>query len=1063
VENLEDRIAPALAFTFTLDDPTNQFGPFPGLMSNLQAAGQILSPFLNGKGSMDVVVRPDNTIPRANAGPLSSTSVRTEGAFTIVENGTISEARTGTDPNGASPDIVININTTSYLPTQFLDPSGANRTALMPSDQGDFISVALHEILHALGFTGFRETSGPNYGQFPLGFQSTYDVLTAFEGGNPANTLFFHGSNAIATFGGPVPLTTGNFSHIGNPEGQPGAELLPDLMNGVTFSTGTRYSVSNLDLAILADLGWNTLPAPALAVTSVGPVSPDPRQTVVETVDVTFSQGLKPGTFDVTDLTLTRDGGSNLITDAVTVTLVTGFTYRIGNLAGLTQANGTYRLTVNATGVQDALGKAGIGSAADSWVMEVKPAAPALAFTFTLDDPTNLFGAFPDLMGNLQAAGQILSTFLSGQGSMDVVVRPDNTIPRGNGGTVTSTFVRTEGAFTIVENGTLSEARTGIDPNDASPDITINLNTVSYLPIQFFDPSGANRTASLPVDQVDFISVALHEIVHALGFQGFRESNGQFSLGFQSTFDALTAFQGGDPASPVFFNGSNAIATFGGPVPLTSGNFSHIGNPEGQPGAELVSDLMNGVSFLLGTRYSLSNLDLAILADLGWNTVPVSDLAVTSIGPVDPDPRQTVVDTVDVTFSTALNSATFDFMDLALTRDGGNNLITDAVTVTLVEGSTSTYRIGNLAGLTQANGTYQVTVDAAGVQDALGTAGVGAASDSWVMDALQVLNIVPVSPDPRKTTVDTVDVTFSQALDLATLDFTDLTLTRDGGSNLITAAVTVTLVEGSTYRIGNLAGLTQLNGTFQLTVNAGGVQDALGKAGVGRATDSWVMDAVQVTNIVPVSPGPRKTAVPSIDVTFSEPINLATFNFADLGLKRNGVNVVLRKTVKAALLPGTTSTYRISGLTSFTNAQGNYQLTVQATGLSNVAGVAGVGSQQVAWTTDKTRPKIVSAGPVTPTLRATPVDFIDFVSSENLNFATIDFKDIKLTRKGSKANLLLSGATLTRITDTVYRISNLAELTNTAGIYTLTVNGGGFTDLAGNTGSGVKKIQWVKT
>lgn len=42
--------------------------------------------------------------------------------------------------------------------------------------------------------------------------------------------------------------------HVGNLPG-PGAGLVPDLMNGVQFDRGTRYTVSSTDLDILSDVG----------------------------------------------------------------------------------------------------------------------------------------------------------------------------------------------------------------------------------------------------------------------------------------------------------------------------------------------------------------------------------------------------------------------------------------------------------------------------------------------------------------------------------------------------------------------------------------------------------------------------------------------------------------------------------------------------------------------------------------------------------------------------------------------------------------------------------------
>src|SRR5205814_1697448 len=146
-------------------------------------------------------------------------------------------------------------------------------------------------------------------------------------------------------------------------------------------------------------------------------------------------------------------------------------------------------------------------------------------------------------------------------------------------------------------------------------------------------------------------------------------------------------------------------------------------------------------------------------------------------------------------------------------------------------------------GLTGTDGTYLLTVSATGIQDAATNAGTGSAADTWVKNrsaARRVTDVVDVTPDPRNTAVSTVDVLLSEVVNLATFDFNDITLTLNGGSNLITGAVTVTFVSGTTYRINNLSGLTATDGTYLLTVSATGIQDAAGNAGTGSAADTWV-------------------------------------------------------------------------------------------------------------------------------------------------------------------------------------------------------------------------------
>jgi hypothetical protein len=277
---LEDRSLPsAVSFVYQIDDPTNQFTRFPLLRTDLEASGQILSGLLDGRGTLDVIVKPNNSIPRSDGSTVGVVYAGTSAGRAIYRSAALQEALTGVNPNGTGPVIELDFNTQSYLPTVWFDPSGAARTGTVPAGKTDFLSVALHETLHALGFQGYRAIDGPAYGTLPADHESDFDSLTYFGVGPNAGVLFFGGPHAIALYGAPVPLTSvgpsapltsQNFFHVGNPSGGPGAQLVSDLMNGMEFDYGTRYTVTPLDLAILADLGWAmhgtlTDPAPAPA------------------------------------------------------------------------------------------------------------------------------------------------------------------------------------------------------------------------------------------------------------------------------------------------------------------------------------------------------------------------------------------------------------------------------------------------------------------------------------------------------------------------------------------------------------------------------------------------------------------------------------------------------------------------------------------------------------------------------------------------------------------------------------------------------------------------------
>ena len=197
---------------------------------------------------------------------------------------------------------------------------------------------------------------------------------------------------------------------------------------------------------------------------------------------------------------------------------------------------------------------------------------------------------------------------------------------------------------------------------------------------------------------------------------------------------------------------------------------------------------------------------------------PAPPPAATSLAPVSPNPASGPISSIDVTFSEQIDPTTFNPSDLSLTLNGGPNLIASGVTLTPVSGST--YAIGGLAGLTATSGVYQLTVLPGVVQDSAGELSTGSVSEKWANGNVgpYVVTVGPVSPNLRNTATDSVDVVFDEAINPATFDYHDLSLTLNGGSNLITSSVTVTPVQGSpnTYAIGGLSGLTAAAGNYQL-------------------------------------------------------------------------------------------------------------------------------------------------------------------------------------------------------------------------------------------------------
>jgi len=240
-------------FTVTIQDlPADQKNLEPLIKSNLIAAAKTWADYVDSKPcTIDILFRVD---PAANAGRGSGRSVVTarlgdekEGDKLVAEQGWAAKMRTGKDPNGDKPDIEVVLEP-NYMKTIWWDPDPAARKARVPAGKLDSMSVALHELGHALVFNGWRD---PKTGQLPANFISTYDRNVKIENGD----FFYVGPAATKLWGAPIPLakTNNNYHHFCDKPVGRDAQLKADLMNGIVFEYGRRYQIGQLDLAVLKD------------------------------------------------------------------------------------------------------------------------------------------------------------------------------------------------------------------------------------------------------------------------------------------------------------------------------------------------------------------------------------------------------------------------------------------------------------------------------------------------------------------------------------------------------------------------------------------------------------------------------------------------------------------------------------------------------------------------------------------------------------------------------------------------------------------------------------------
>lgn len=259
--------APALRFQFIYGSGSQYWSP--EARAALESAATKLAGYL--------VVSSPVTITYAVTGsssPLSSTLASAGSDFidpatgfmqTVVQK----KIQTGVDGNGAAADGDITWN---------FGPSwGFGNT--VSNTQYDFQSTAMHELLHTLGFLSYADRAGNNTGRTWTIFDSylvnsngtavigtDYRWNTAYNSNLTGGSggLFFGGPNAVAAYGGRVPLYTpfpyesgSSLSHLDDDSFAGANEKLMNAVSGQ--GKGVRV-LSPVELGVLADIGYQLAP-----------------------------------------------------------------------------------------------------------------------------------------------------------------------------------------------------------------------------------------------------------------------------------------------------------------------------------------------------------------------------------------------------------------------------------------------------------------------------------------------------------------------------------------------------------------------------------------------------------------------------------------------------------------------------------------------------------------------------------------------------------------------------------------------------------------------------------
>jgi hypothetical protein len=513
---------------------------------------------------------------------------------------------------------------------------------------------------------------------------------------------------------------------------------------------------------------------------------------------------------------------------------------------------------------------------------------------------------------------------------------------------------------TVDDQGT-TDATPDLDGtvSDSTVTVTVCLNGVYYAAT-----NNGNATWDLTGDALQPLADGTYSLslclVDTLGRMGFDSTTGELIVDSALPTATITGFGSAmrntslDTVQIVF---SEPVTGFG----LSDLRFCRAGGSDLFTGAETLTT-SDHVTWTLSGLPTQSRLDVPYtltllgsgsnIQDAGDNE-PAGDVAVTwtvhvtpptaTLPNVTPSFRHTPVGQLQIVFDEWVDG--LDLADLRLTRDGGDNLLTGSQSLTTSDHVTWT--LGGLDALTALSGNYTFTLVAAasGIADAAANLLTAGASTSWATDSIAPTAVVAaVIPNPRNTTLGQLAITFSEPVEGFSLS--RLTLTRNGGGNLLTAAQTLTTSDGLAWTLGNLAGITAAEGNYVLSVSTTGVTDPAGNVLAAVSPRTWTVDTTPPTaGITTVSPSPRNTTVAELTITFAEAVQ--GLSLSNLALTCNGGGNLL--TAAQTLTTSDSIHWTLGNLDALTGAQGIYSLTLSAAGITDTASNAMIVGASSSW------------------------------------------------------------------------------------------------------------------
>ncbi|MDJ0846683.1 MAG: hypothetical protein QNJ08_20900, partial [Crocosphaera sp.] len=567
-------------------------------------------------------------------------------------------------------------------------------------------------------------------------------------------------------------------------------------------------------------------------------VDPNPRDIPVESLTVVFTEAIRVNTFDYQDITLTLDNDNNLITDAVTISRIDPITFRINNLTEITGNIGQYKLSIDATGVQDLAGNIGAGNITETWLFTGdRPTVesvngftnnllttPVESFTvtfteiiqansFTYEDITLTRNEGGNLVNDSIIITQIsdrtyqvsnLTQFTNLEGDYELLVIANNIqdLDNNNGlGGKGFTWVLDNTAPILIDIDNLNSPRnTAIASIEVTLDQAIDPETFDYQDITLtLDGSNNLITSDVEIEKRNETTYRIK------GLTFLQETEGEYTL---------------------TVNGDGI---------------------EDNAGNATINDL--ATTWILDQSQPFSATNIQVTTTPPVNELTPASAAIATINQYG----QYRVNSRNITISGELPEENLRVYFKDATT--GENLAQASVTGTTFTGDIELSGVGSR--------TVQLTI-----QDEAGNSSTGDIDIFADVTEPVLLNFLNIPTTLTVNSVNSIDVQFSEPLDLSTFDRDDLTLLRDGVIVPLPETVTINLVSDNIYRINGLEDVTNTPGNYTIQVDTTTLADNAGNPGSDVQTATFTIEAVSFE--------------PTLDIDDNGVLELQDYNLIDL-------------------------------------------------------------------------------------------------------------------------------------------------------------------------------------